>query len=363
MIWVGEKMTSEILFQSDDDRWNAVVRNDLRANGVFFYAVKTTGVYCLPSCSSRPPKRSNVEFFGTSDQAEGKGYRACKKCKPESFSGNKIPDAVVQACNLIDNAEEPLSLDTVAEVVGLSPFYFHRLFKKTVGVTPKAYAATQRAERFREGLRGKQTVTEAIYDAGYGASSRCYETVGDNLGMTPTQYMKGGVGQTIQFAVVECSLGWVAVAATERGICMIEFGDDAEGLTKELAARFAEAKLRENEPMFLDWVSQVVAFVESPSQGLDLPLDIQGTVFQCKVWEALQRVPVGTTATYAAIAEQIGKPTAARAVAGACAANKLAVAIPCHRIVRNDGTMSGYRWGTGRKRELLDREAEATAES
>jgi len=362
MIFAGETMTLENSFKSDDDRWDAVVSSDRQANGVFFYAVKTTGVYCLPSCSSRPPKRSNVEFFLTSDQAESSGYRACKKCQPESFSGNRIPDAVVKACNLIDDARETPSLGEIALAVGLSPAYFHRLFKRTVGVTPKAYAANRRAERFREGLRGNQNVTKAMYDAGYVASSRCYESVGQDLGMTPTQYKRGGIGQTIEFAVVECSLGWVAVAATKRGICMIEFGDEADDLRNELAARFANAKLKEGGRVLLDRVSQVVAYVESPSQSLDLPLDIQGTVFQRKVWEALQGIPLGATATYAEIAEQIGRPTAARAVAGACAANELAVAIPCHRIVRNDGTLSGYRWGAGRKTELLEREAKATAD-
>lgn len=356
-------MTLETQFKSEDDYWNAIVGNDSRANGVFFYAVKTTGVYCLPSCSSRLPNRSNVEFFRTSNQAERKGYRACKRCKPESFSGNKIPDAVVHACNLIDNADKPLPLESLAQAVGLSPFYFHRLFKKTVGVTPRAYISARRAQRFRDGLQDKETVTEAMYDAGYRASSRCYETVGANLGMTPTQYKKGGIDQTIQFTVVECTLGWIAVAATERGVCSIEIGDDADDLRNDVAVRFAEAKLMEGSPTFLDWVSQVVAYVESPDDRLNLPIDIQGTVFQRKVWEALQRVPVGMTATYSEIADQIGKHTAVRAVAGACAANKLAVVIPCHRIVRNDGTIGGYRWGVERKRELLKREAGATADS
>lgn len=363
IISVGEAMTKEDTFNSDDERWNAVVGRDCRADGVFLYAVKTTGIYCRPVCSSRPPKRSNVVYFETCDQAKRRGFRACKKCKPDTSSTNQAPKAVVEACNLMDDTEESLSLDELAAAVGLSPSYFHRLFKKTVGVTPKAYATARRAEQFREGLHRKQTVTEAMYEAGYGASSRCYEKVGQNLGMTPTQYKSGGVGQTIKFALLECYLGWVAVAATERGICMIEFGDDPDGLRREVAARFPKAELREDDPTFLEWVRQVVAYVETPSHGLDLPLDIQGTAFQRKVWETLRDVPVGTTATYAEIAQRIGKPTAVRAVAGACAANRLAVAIPCHRVVRGDGDVSGYRWGAKRKRELLEREAGATADA
>ncbi len=263
----------------------------------------------------------------------------------------------------MDDTDEPLSLDELATAVGLSPSYFHRLFKKTVGVTPKAYATARRTERFRSGLRRTRTVAEAMYEAGYGASSRCYEKVGQNLGMTPTQYKNGGDGQTIQFAVVECYLGWVAVAATGRGICMIEFGDTPEGLWEQLASRFPNADLREDDPAFSQLVGQVVAYVETPSNGLDLPLDIEGTAFQQKVWDALRRVPAGTTATYAEIAQRLGKPTAARAVASACAANKLAVAIPCHRVVRSDGDVSGYRWGSERKRELLKREATATPDT
>ena len=356
-------MTTENTFKSNDERWNAVASRDCRADGIFFYAVKTTGVYCRPVCSSRAPKRSNVEFFSTCDQAERHGFRACKKCKPDTPSTSQIPDAVVRACNLFDDTEEPLSLGEVASAVGLSPSYFHRLFKETLGVTPKAYAAAQRAERFRKGLRGTQTVTEAMYGAGYGGSSRCYEKVGQNLGMTPTQYKTGGVGQAIQFALVECSLGWLVVAATERGVCMIEFGDEPESLKSELKTRFAKAELRDDDPTFSELVGRVVDYVEAPKHGLNLPLDIQGTVFQRKVWEALRDVPAGTTATYAEIAQRIGKPTAVRAVAGACSANKLAVAIPCHRIVRSDGSLSGYRWGVHRKRKLLKRESEASEEA
>lgn len=345
------------VFTDDNERWSALVNRDRRADGLFLYAVKTTGIYCRPTCPSRNPKRDNVEFFTTWDQAERHGYRACRKCKPAASSVSQIPDTVVEACRLIDESEEPPSLDRLAVLVGLSPSYFHRLFKKTVGITPRAYAAARRAERFREGLKRRPTVTQAMVEAGYGASSRCYEEVGQTLGMTPTQFKHGGVDQTIRFAVVECYLGWVAVAATERGICSIEFGDQPEELRENLTARFANADLREDDPAFLDWVRQVVDYVEAPDRGLDLSLDIRGTAFQRMVWEQLRAVPAGTTATYAEIAHRIGKPNAVRAVASACAANRLAVAIPCHRIVRKNGDVSGYRWGVERKRELIKREA------
>jgi AraC family transcriptional regulator of adaptative response/methylated-DNA-[protein]-cysteine methyltransferase len=348
-------------YTTDDERWNALVNRDRQADGVFLYAVRTTGVYCRPICASRLPNRGNVQFFHTFEQAERHGYRACKRCKPREPVSNQIPDAVVRACKLMDDAEKPLSLGTLADAVGLSPFYFHRLFKKVVGVTPKAYASARRAERFRDGLREKETITQAMYGAGFGSSSRCYEGVGSDLGMTPTEYRSGGAGQSVSFAVTDCYLGYVIVAATERGVCLIEFGDKRNELRDKLAARFPKAELREDDPTFLELLAQVVACIEAPTHGLDVPLDIQGTAFQRRVWAALQDIPVGTTATYSEIARRIGKPTAVRAVASACAANKLAVAIPCHRAVRSDGELSGYRWGVERKRKLLDRETVATA--
>lgn len=354
-------MTIANAYSTDDERWNALVNRDREADGVFLYAVRTTGVYCRPICASRLPNRGNVQFFNTFEQAESNGYRPCKKCKPREAVSNQIPDAVVRACKLLDDAEEPLSLETLADAVGLSPSYFHRLFKKVVGVTPKAYASARRAERFRNGLREEETITQAMYGAGFGSSSRCYEGVGSDLGMTPTEYRNGGAGQSVFFAVTDCYLGYVVVAATERGICSIELGEEPDDLRSQLTARFPQAELKEDDPAFQELVGQVVACIEAPTDGLDLPLDVQGTAFQRRVWAALQDIPVGTTATYSEIARRIGKPTAVRAVASACAANKLAVAIPCHRAVRSDGELSGYRWGVERKRKLLDRETVATA--
>lgn len=349
----GNIMTIQYL--TDDDRWNAVAQRDRQANGVFFYAVKTTGVFCRPTCRSRLPNRANVEFFPTCKLAERGGYRACKKCNPKA--GNALPDTVIRACRMIEQADEPPSLGALAKAVRLSPFYFHKLFKSVVGVTPKAYSAARRIEKFRAGLRQDQTVTAAMYDAGFGSSSRCYESVGNNLGMTPTEFRSGGAGQSIRFAVVKCRLGWVAVAATVRGICLIEFGDAPDSLRAVTAARFPNATLHKGDAEFNGWVKLVVRQIEMPASVVELPLDVQGTAFQRKVWEALKTIPAGATTTYAAIAKNIGHPAAVRAVANACAANPVAVVVPCHRVLRSDGHLSGYRWGIGRKRLLLDNEA------
>jgi AraC family transcriptional regulator of adaptative response/methylated-DNA-[protein]-cysteine methyltransferase len=352
-------MTSANVFVTDVERWNALMNRDPLAADSFVYGVKTTGVYCRPTCSSRLPKQGNVDFFARCGQAERRGYRACKKCKPNvPGSSSLAANAVVGICKMIEDADELPSLAELAHAAGLSPFYFHRLFKKIVGVTPRAYGAACRVKRFQTRLRTEHSVTKAIYGAGFGSSSRCYEKASHTLGMTPSEYRNGAVGQSIRFAVVECFLGRMIVAATERGICLIEFGDEPDDLRAVLTTRFPKADLLEGDSAFLGWVGQVVAYIETPRSGFSLPLDIQGTVFQRKVWEALQTIPVGTTATYADIARQIGKPTAVRAVARACAANKLAVAIPCHRVVRADGDLSGYRWGVPRKRKLLEREAE-----
>ncbi len=344
-------------YATDDLRWTALVQRDAQAGGAFLYGVKTTGVYCRPTCPSRLPNRRNVRFFSTSTDAERAGYRACKKCRPQTRQDSRPPDAVVRACQLIEAAEEMPSLAELAAAVGLSPFHFHRLFKAVLGITPKGYAQARRMERFQQGLQNGQPVTTALYSAGFGSSSRCYEKTADNLGMTPSQYRNGGAGQTIRFAVAECYLGWALVAATERGVCMIAFDDSPAVLRSELAARFPKAQLRADDPGLAAWVEPVLALLEAPGRHFDLPLDIQGTAFQRRVWQALQEIPLGTTATYAEVAQRIGSPTAVRAVARACAANPVAVVVPCHRVVGSDGALRGYRWGVERKRQLLRREA------
>jgi AraC family transcriptional regulator, regulatory protein of adaptative response / methylated-DNA-[protein]-cysteine methyltransferase len=342
----------------DEERWQAVKRRDPAFDGKFLFAVRTTGIYCRPSCASRPAKRENVSFFETAAYAEKAGYRACKRCRPDKL-GAPDPqlEAVKRACERIEQAEEAPKLAELAVSVGLSPYHFHRVFKAITGVTPKAYAAQTRAGRAADGLRTAETVTDAIYDAGFNSSSRFYESTDARLGMTPGAVRRGGAGARIRFAVGQASLGAVLVAATDKGVCAILLGDDPEALVRDLQDRFPRAELEGGDADFERMVAQVVGLVEAPGQRLDLPLDIRGTAFQQKVWAALSAIPPGKTATYAEVARAIGQPKAVRAVAQACGANPLAIAIPCHRVVRSDGDLSGYRWGVERKRKLIDREA------
>lgn len=345
---------------AEDPRWDAVRRRDAGADGQFFYSVATTGVYCRPSCAARLPNRRNVAFHASCAEAERAGFRPCKRCRPgEPSLPERHATAVATACRLIEAAEEPPTLEALAAAVRLSPHHFHRLFKAITGVTPKAYAAARRARRVQDELTRGAPVTSAIYDAGYNSSSRFYEQSQALLGMTPGAYRDGGRDAVIRFAVGQCSLGSILVAATTRGVCAIQFGDDPAVLVRELQDRFPKATLVGGDSGFERLVAQVVGLVEAPRQVQDLPLDIRGTAFQERVWQALRTIPVGATASYAQIAGRIGSPSAVRAVAQACAANPVAVAIPCHRVVRTDGGLSGYRWGVERKRELLRREAYA----
>jgi AraC family transcriptional regulator of adaptative response/methylated-DNA-[protein]-cysteine methyltransferase len=337
--------------------WQAVVERDRRADGAFYYSVATTGVYCLPSCGARLPRRENVAFHRWPAEAEQAGFRACKRCRPDEADRQAV--AVAQACRLIEQSETPLSLATLADAVGLSRFHFHRLFKTATGVTPRAYADADRARRMRDALDRRRTVTEAIYDAGFNSNGRFYAAAPKRLGMTPTRFRTGGAGEILRFAVGQTSLGAILVAATEKGITAIQFGDDPEILLRDLQDRFPKADLIGADATFENWVALVVGRVENPSAAFNLPLDIRGTAFQQRVWQALCEIPAGTTASYSDVAQRLGMPKAVRAVAGACAANAIAVAIPCHRVVRNDGTLSGYRWGIARKRALLDRESAA----
>jgi AraC family transcriptional regulator of adaptative response/methylated-DNA-[protein]-cysteine methyltransferase len=348
------------VYLSDPQRWAAVMRRDPQADGQFYYAVRTTGVYCRPSCPSRHALRDNVTFHESPAAAEEAGYRPCKRCHPnEARIATKHGAAVAKACRLIEAADELPSLETLANAAGMSQFHFHRVFKAATGVTPKAYAAAHRTRRVREELPRSETVTDAIYNAGFNSAGRFYATSASVLGMTPTTYRAGGIGAEIRFAVGQCALGSILVAATAQGICAISLGDDPDALVRELQDRFPQAQLHGGDRDFEHWMAKVVAFVEAPGSGLDLPLDVRGTAFQQRVWQALQKIPAGSTASYTEIAERIGAPTAARAVARACALNTIAVAIPCHRVVRTDGSLSGYRWGVARKRSLLERESPA----
>jgi AraC family transcriptional regulator, regulatory protein of adaptative response / methylated-DNA-[protein]-cysteine methyltransferase len=352
-------MANEKSFSSEDVRWQALVQRDPQADGAFFYGVKTTGIYCRPVCPSRLPNRENTQFFDTWQQAEEAGFRPCKRCTPhQSEAPNTAADAIARACDIIAEAEKEPSLNELAEAVGLSPHHFHRLFKKATGVTPKQYMMEKRAARLRENLQGPGSVTDAIYDAGYESSSRFYEKAESSLGMKPLEYKKGGEGVTISYAVVQSYLGWVLVAVTERGICQIDFADTPEVLETRLEERFSKADLRRDDPRITAIVSQTVAFLEAPAPDFSLPLDVQGTAFQKRVWAALQEIQPGKTVSYSDIAQRIGNPKAARAVARACASNKIAVAIPCHRVLRSNGELGGYRWGLARKRRILEREAE-----
>lgn len=341
-----------------DPRWAAVAARDAGADGKFFYSVKTTGVYCRPSCPARPARPENVGFHLTATAAEQAGFRPCKRCKPDQAPlAERQAAKVAQLCRLIERSEEVPTLEALASHVGLSVFHVHRLFKAVTGLTPKAYAAAHRAKRVRAELGKRDTITEAIYGAGYNSNGRFYEKSNQLLGMTPTRYRAGGEDMQIRFAIGECSLGSILVAATERGVCAILLGDDPEELAHDLERRFPRSQLIGADAGFERLVAKVVGLVEKPRVGVELPLDIRGTAFQQRVWQALREIPAGETTSYSELASSIGAPKAVRAVAQACAANALAVAIPCHRVVRTDGNLSGYRWGVERKRTLLAREA------
>jgi AraC family transcriptional regulator, regulatory protein of adaptative response / methylated-DNA-[protein]-cysteine methyltransferase len=346
---------------ANDPRWARILARDRTADGTFWYSVLTTGVYCRPSCPSRTANPKNVQLHDTLAGAKSTGFRPCKRCQPDGLSTDAENAALVaRACRLIEQSAEEPSLNVLARAVGRSASYFHRSFKTVTGLTPKAYAAAHRASKVRKGLAGGGSVTEAIYDAGYNSSGRFYEHSTDMLGMTPTQFKAGGANEEIHFALGQTSLGAILVASSKRGVASILLGNDPDALLRELQDRFPRAQLVGADKDYEALVARVVGFIEAPQIGLDLPLDVRGTAFQRRVWLALQEIPVGQTASYAEIARRIGSPKAMRAVAGACAVNNLAVAIPCHRVVRNDGALSGYAWGVERKKALLDREGALT---
>ncbi|EJM23889.1 MULTISPECIES: bifunctional DNA-binding transcriptional regulator/O6-methylguanine-DNA methyltransferase Ada [Pseudomonas] len=354
------KTLSTSLNTEDDPRWAAVVARDPRADGQFVYAVKTTGIYCRPSSLARLPKPQNVEFFDTAEDAEAAGYRPSKRAsKDQTEVAAQHAATVAAACRQIEASENLPALNDLAETAGLSAFHFHRVFKAATGLTPKGYAAAHRSRRVRQRLADGGSVTEALYDAGFNSNSRFYEAADQVLGMKPGDFRAAGQNNDIRFAVGQCSLGAILVAQSERGICAILLGDDPHQLVCDLQDQFRRANLIGADAEFEQLIARVVGFIEAPAIGLDLPLDVRGTAFQERVWQALREIPVGSTASYADIALRIGSPKAVRAVAQACGANSLAVAIPCHRVVRSDGNLSGYRWGVERKRELLLRETPA----
>jgi AraC family transcriptional regulator of adaptative response/methylated-DNA-[protein]-cysteine methyltransferase len=348
-------------FTTESSHWQAVNQRNPDSDGMFVYGVVTTGIYCRPVCPSRMPKRENVRFFDTHQMAEEAGFRPCKRCTPQNKTApNTALDAVTKACKIIDTSEKAPTLNQLAVEVGLSPYYFHRLFKRTIGITPKQYAMEKRKERMRTNLHQDPSVTDAIYNAGYESGSRFYEKASTSLGMKPSEFQKGGEGLSIRYSLVQSYLGWVLVAVTDRGVCQIDIDDSPEILKMRLGNNFPNARLQVEESKLSKMIEQTLAFLEVPKQNFTVPLDIQGTAFQQRVWNALQDIQPGTTASYGDIAKKIGNPKGARAVAQACASNNIAVVIPCHRVVRKNGDLGGYRWGIERKQKILKHESQNT---
>lgn len=344
-------------FKSDDQRWQAVSRNDKKADGIFYYAVKTTGIFCRPSCSSRLPNRANVEYILTCEEAEKKGYRPCQKCSPKEFSKtSETEEKIIRACRSIERSDKPKTLNELAAEIGLSPHHFQRTFKNILGITPKQYTTALRSKRFRKELEAGSSVTEAIYAAGFGSNSGAYNKTHSQLAMEPKVYKNGASGVIITYGLAQCHLGWVLVGATDKGVCNIEFGDEPATLIEQFQDRFPKAVFQHAGHGFTALLHEVLAFIETPKTEYSIPLDIQGTAFQQQVWNVLCRIKPGETISYSEVAERIGNPKAVRAVASACAANKVAVFIPCHRVISKNGTPGGYRWGTTRKKKLLESE-------
>jgi AraC family transcriptional regulator of adaptative response/methylated-DNA-[protein]-cysteine methyltransferase len=342
--------------ETEDDRWRAVLDRDRTADGRFVYAVASTGVFCRPSCPSRRPRRERVAFFASPDAAAAAGYRPCRRCRPLEGGADPWPARISLACRYLSRAEAPLTLAALARRVGGSPFHLQRNFKRLVGVTPREFAEARRLDTVKRELRGQPDVTTAFTAAGYGSSSRFYERAVPRLGMSPRRYQAGGTGEDIRYALVPSPLGRVLVAATARGVCAVSLGDSDARLIERLDEEFPHARLTRDATALHDWTRQVVEHLAGRLPVLDLPLDIRATAFQWRVWMALRAIPSGETRTYGQVAASIGLPGGARAVARACAANPVALTVPCHRVVPAAGGVGGYRWGAGRKQALLARE-------
>jgi len=338
-------------------KWQQVLARDARQDGRFVFAVRTTGIYCRPSCPSRRPRRDSVEFFANPNDAERAGYRACLRCKPTEISSQA--QAVLKARQILDNADGTVTLADLSNRVGLSPFHLQRLFKRATGLSPREYQSARRMQHVKSGLRKGDDVTTALYDAGFGSPSRLYEKASQQLGMTPGEYRRGGEGANLRYAIVATPLGRMLVAATERGLSAVRFGESVSELEQALRQEFHSAEFHRDDKELREYVEPLLAAIRGENTTVDLPLDIRATAFQKKVWDALKQIPRGETRSYTEVARQIGEPTAVRAVARACATNPVAVAVPCHRVVRSDGDVSGYRWGVERKKKLLEREQAA----
>jgi AraC family transcriptional regulator of adaptative response/methylated-DNA-[protein]-cysteine methyltransferase len=337
-----------------ETQWRQVMERDARQDGRFVFAVRTTGIYCRPSCPSRRPRRDSVEFFSDPKLAERAGYRACLRCKPTEISAQA--QFVTRARQLLDEAEGVLTLAELSKRVGVSPFHLQRLFKRATGLSPREYQSARRMQQVKRGLRKGDDVTTALYDAGFGSPSRLYEKAGQQLGMTPGAYRRGGAGMTIQFAIVASPLGRLLVAATSRGLCAVRFGENATELERELREEFPAAEIHRDDESLQAYLQPLLAHLQGENVTMNLPLDVRATAFQKKVWDALREIPLGQTRSYSEVARAIGDPKAVRAVATACASNPVALAVPCHRVVRSDGELAGYRWGIERKKKLLEQE-------
>lgn len=337
--------------------WDAVLARDAARDGEFFFAVASTGVYCRPSCPAKRPRRQNVTFFRNPEEAEKAGYRACLRCRPKSAGRNSHADTVKNICRYIEqHLDEPVTLERLGAAFGQSPFHLQRTFKKALGITPREYTDSCRMKLLKRNLQTGQSVTHALYDAGYSSSSRLYERTASHLGMTPDKYRRGAIAATIRYTCTDSPLGRMLVAATSKGICAIQFADTDDELVEGLKREFPFAVRKQDDDSMRSWTQTLLSQISGHKLSRALPLDIQATAFQRRVWAHLQSLPFGTTQSYGEVAKAIGQPTAARAVARACATNPVAVAIPCHRVVREDGEMGGYRWGVGRKRALLQLE-------
>ncbi|CAN5212277.1 bifunctional DNA-binding transcriptional regulator/O6-methylguanine-DNA methyltransferase Ada [soil metagenome] len=337
--------------------WKAVETNDARFNGAFVYGVDSTRIYCKPSCPSKLPKRENVRFFLSFEIAETKGFRACRRCQPQTECASPQTKIALRACELLET-EEQISLEDLGAELNVSPTHLQKIFKIYFGVSPKKFAELKRLEKFKIELKNGRGVTDAMYEAGFGSSSRLYENVSEKLGMTPKIYAKGGENMRIDFTIIDCDLGKLLVAHTAKGVCAVSFGDDEKSLAENLQSEFPKSEISANDSSLKDFVEAILANLTGTNKTLDLPLDLQATAFQMRVWDALRKIPYGKTVSYQAIAEQIGNKNAVRAVATACASNRVALVIPCHRVVRSNGELSGYRWGVERKKAILEKESE-----
>jgi AraC family transcriptional regulator of adaptative response/methylated-DNA-[protein]-cysteine methyltransferase len=335
--------------------WKAIQNNDSRFNGAFVYGVNSTGIYCKPSCASRLPKRENVSFFEDFSKAESSGFRACLRCQPQSEKANPQTETVLRVCEILET-EEQISLEDLGARLGLSAAHLQKIFKEIIGVSPKKYSGMKRLEKFKSEIKAGADVTGAMYEAGFGSSSRLYENVSEKLGMTPKTYAKKGANMTINYTIADCDLGKLLVARTAKGVCAVAFGNDEKVLAGNLFSEYKNAAITENNTNLKEFVEAIVANLRGANKVLDLPLDLQATAFQMRVWNELRKIPYGETVSYSAVAEKLGNKNAVRAVATACASNRVALVIPCHRVVGKSGELTGYRWGLERKKAILEKE-------